>query len=376
MRSDEVNARIASVGRPTSGQNIASLAMTRDHAVVEREAVGVDALHVEVIAAGLPAMIENKRVYVAYPDKAQVAVSVDYAETLLGHFGVKVGHLREAMRPRAMARVFAKSTVVIGSKLAFDIAKLNTRNGGRHGYRHPDGWVFPEVDLTLIDRAHQRTLLVEKTGDQHRPDRTIDALTVMELIGDAWWTGSSSALDEQSRTWFADLGKKVVRVRPSHQRIAEDYEGEYDTADQARNAVEKFVEEAGAFPVLIGVASAPDAVALSARLQGTGIGHELLAADNIDRAPKVFAGAGRRGAVTVTSVRLRGQDIELDSDLNVQGGGLQTIILGSLSSLRHEKHARALSGRRGEHGMTYVLRFPQDAPTQSHQVPNITITRG
>ncbi|MEV1085638.1 hypothetical protein AB0I98_46770 [Streptomyces sp. NPDC050211] len=360
----------------TDGQKIAVMAMARDHAVVERLAVGIDTLLVDIIAAGVSAIVDCERVYVAYPDEEQADVSARHAEVLLGRYEMEVGHLREAMYPQAMARIFATSTVVIGSKLAFDIAKLNTRNGGLHGYRQPDGWVFPEVDLTLIDRANQRTLLIEETGEERRRGRTIDALTAMELIGDSWWTGSTGALgDEPSRIQFAELGKNVVRIRPNHPRIVEDYDADFDTVDQACDFAEELVEEARGFPVLIGAAATPNAVTFSARLHGAGIGHELLTADNIDRASRVFAGAGRRGAVTVTSVQLRGQDIELDSGLNVEGGGLQTIILGPLPSLRDEHHARAVSGRRGDHGKTWVLRFPQKAPASGHPEPDIIITR-
>jgi hypothetical protein len=374
VRRKKTNAA-AGGGGFTDGQHIAVIAMSRDHAVVEREAVGIESQLVDVSVAGISAGIVGERVYIAYPDEKQATAAAVYAAPLLARFRVEFGLVLEAMRPSDMARIFAKSRVVIGSKLAFDIAKLNTRNGGRHGYIQPDGWVLPEVDFTLIDRANQRTVLTEQPRDERTPGRVIDALTVMDLIADAWRTGSTASVGgEQDQTHFANLGKTVVMVAPDQPRVAKDYLAQFDTVDQAWNFAARHAQEAHGFPVVFGAASASAAASFSARLHAAGVTHDVLTAENIGRSSDILAHAGRRGAVTVVGVPLRGQDIEIDGDLNAEGGGLHTIVLSPAPTLRHEIHARALSGRRGTHGESWVLSFPQEAPATGYSEPDIFIT--
>ncbi|ALG09780.1 hypothetical protein AOZ06_25340 [Kibdelosporangium phytohabitans] len=130
----------------------------------------------------------------------------------------------------------------------------------------------------------------------------VTAADANELIGDAWWTGSTEAAGgEQGRAEFARLGKSVVRVRPDRRRIAEDYDVEVADFEAAVDFAVCRVVAAQGFPVLIEVGTAAQAEAVAARLPGA----VVLTEDNADRTAEILAEAGRRGAVTVTSVRRR-----------------------------------------------------------------------
>lgn len=80
-------------------------------------------------------------------------------------------------------------------------------------------------------------------------------------------------------------------------------------------------------PVLIGTASVEQSAQLSARLSAAGLAHEVLNATQHDREAEIIAGAGARGAITVsTSMAGRGVDIVL-------GGSVQLLLWREMQRL-------------------------------------------
>lgn len=301
------------------GQMIVAIAMATDTAIVEWWGSAAQERLALVVAATARAILLDHRVYVVSPTEAGARATAAVATTLTRRFGFACGLLGESSASTTGAD---QGEIVVGTRPMFDLGRQRT------DHRPPHGWVFESVDETAADAD--------------------------ELIGTAWWTGSTEAIGgEAGRAEFARRGKVVAHVRTDHPRIAEDYDVE--VADFAA-ACEYAVRLAGAargFPVLIEVDTADQASLVAERLPGA----VLLTEHNADRAAEILAAAGRRDAITVTSIRRREHDIEPTPDLNVAGGGLRVIALGTPPSLRAEQHSRLRVGRRGEHGVTWTVRY-------------------
>jgi preprotein translocase subunit SecA len=307
-----------------------------------------------------------------------------------------------------------------------------------------DKGVYP-IDLTTgearrrhrLEGGRQEALEYVNNRKVGRPTKTVDTMTIDELVKGSWETGSSGTIDEFAEARFAELGKKVVHIAPENPRQAKDYEATFeDPQERDEFAIElierannpeisgddylKMVENPDHEPsglgashgVLVGAQTDAQAEAFAAKLRKLGYDVELLTAKNFWDRQRIFDRAAKRGAITVTSLRLRGQDpliggnakdivdnelmprlleehpelrddptlreqrraelltqVRLDlkaekSELNVAGGGLHTILLGSDPIARNETQGRARSGRQGEHGVTWVLRSTKDRPLE------------
>jgi hypothetical protein len=311
--------------RLTDGQLTVAIAMAMDRAIVEWWGSAAQERLALVVAVAARALILDERVYVVAPTDAGAVATAAVANALVQRYDGACGLLGEELNSQTLAAMAERYQVVVGSRGAFDAARMTS------GYRPPDGWVFESVDVTAAGAA--------------------------ELIGDAWWTGSTEAIGgKQGRAEFARLGKSVVQVRPDRPRIAEDYDVEVADFEAAVDYAVRQVEEAQGFPVLVEVDTALQAEAVAARLPGA----VVLVEEYAERAFEVLAQAGRRGAVTVTNIRRREHDIELEAGLDVVGGGLGVISLGTPSSFRAELHTRLRAGRLGEHGRTWTVRYPTD----------------
>src|SRR5207253_8273417 len=103
-------------------------------------------------------------------------------------------------------------------------------------------------------------------------------------------------------------------------------------------------------PVLIGTTSVEKSQALSDELKRHGIKHEVLNAKNHEREALIIAGAGQRGAVTLsTNMAGRGVDILLGEGVR-ELGGLHVIGTERHEARRIDNQLRGRAGRQGDQG--------------------------
>jgi hypothetical protein len=307
--------------RLTDGQLTVAIAMAQQLAIVEWWGSAAQERLALVVAAAARAVLLGELVYVVAPTEAGAVATSSVADTLMQRYDEACGLLDQESDSQTLAALAERCRVVVGTRSAFKVVRMTS------GYRAPDGWVFESVDVTAAGAA--------------------------ELIGSAWWTGSTEAIaDSHERADFAKLGKSVVHVAPDRPRIAKDYDVEVADLEAAVDYAVRLVEEAQGFPMLIEVDTATEVEAVAARLPGA----VMLTEETTDPVA-VLAAAGRQGAITVTNVRRREHDIELEAGLDVAGGGLGVVSLGTPPSLRAELHTRLRTGRLGENGRTWIVRF-------------------
>jgi len=123
-------------------------------------------------------------------------------------------------------------------------------------------------------------------------------------------------------------------------------------------------------PVLIGTVSVEKNELLSAYLTKEGIAHELLNAKNHEREGAITAGAGKKGAVTLsTNMAGRGVDIKLGGENATAEEREEVRNLGGLFVLGTERHEarridnqlRGRSGRQGDPGETQFFVSLEDS---------------
>jgi preprotein translocase subunit SecA len=103
-------------------------------------------------------------------------------------------------------------------------------------------------------------------------------------------------------------------------------------------------------PVLVGTGSVKESEELAGRLAGAGVPCEVLNARNDEREAELVAGAGRFGAVTIsTNMAGRGTDIRPDAR-SLALGGLYVIGTNRHESRRIDDQLRGRAGRQGEPG--------------------------
>jgi len=103
-------------------------------------------------------------------------------------------------------------------------------------------------------------------------------------------------------------------------------------------------------PVLIGTTSVEKSQTLSEELSRHGLKHEVLNAKNHDREARIIAGAGQKGAVTLsTNMAGRGVDILLGEGVT-DLGGLHVVGTERHEARRIDNQLRGRSGRQGDPG--------------------------
>ena len=103
-------------------------------------------------------------------------------------------------------------------------------------------------------------------------------------------------------------------------------------------------------PVLIGTTSVEKSQTLSEELERHGITHDVLNAKNHEREARIIAGAGQRGAVTLsTNMAGRGVDILLGDGVR-ELGGLHVIGTERHEARRIDNQLRGRAGRQGDAG--------------------------
>jgi preprotein translocase subunit SecA len=167
--------------------------------------------------------------------------------------------------------------------------------------------------------------------------------------------GTSGTLVEGARELRRDYGLHVERVAPHRaSRLARLPTRLFaDRGAQHAAAVRRAATLAAAGrPVLVGTDSVEEASALAAAFARAGVAAGVLdARHDADEAARV-TGAGRAGAITVTTQRAgRGTDIALDAAAR-DAGGLHVLNLQHSRSRRIDRQLEGRCARRGEPGTT------------------------
>ncbi|MGI5126743.1 DUF4781 domain-containing protein [Pseudonocardia sp. CA-107938] len=260
------------------------------------------------------------------------------------------------------------------------------------------------------------------------PSRTIAALTVADLLAQGEWAGmTGTAGGKAGRGQFsANYGKQVVHIEPHRRSRRVDHAPvNHATAAAARRAAltDALDAHAHGFPVLIRVGSVAEALVMEGLLWERGVAAQMITAKamHVARESEVIAHAGRRGAVTIaTDMAGRARDIQLGGAvdalvteylqrhhpdlasgvagyaeararatewaaahiaaelriLDVEGGGLHVIGVGTARNARIEDQLRGRSGRNGQHGVTRVHRSWEDRVVTEHAPVEFVAERG
>ncbi|WP_344337671.1 accessory Sec system translocase SecA2 [Brevibacterium salitolerans] len=176
-------------------------------------------------------------------------------------------------------------------------------------------------------------------------------------------TGMSGTAAEAAERLEEDLGLTTGAVptgRPCTRRDEPDRL--HLTAAQRDAAAAGAVRDAHAAgqPVLIGTGSVAESERFARRLASAGVHAQVLNAKNDAEEAKVIAGAGRAGAVTVsTQMAGRGVDIRLGPGA-AEAGGLLVLGLGRYDSARLDRQLRGRAGRQGDPGRSVFFTSLED----------------
>ena len=235
---------------------------------------------------------------------------------------------------------------------------------GLHAYRRNEHYVVREGAIELLDGVSGRvapgrvwsrglhSIVALKEG-LPPPDESITvAQTTFQRFFQRYWRlcGISGTLREAERELKQVYGMKVVCI-PLHQasrRHALPFQQFPDKASMfdavARRAQD--LHRTGQ-PVLIGIDSVDDSLALSALLRACGCPHHVLNALTDSEEAEIVSSAGTFGRITVaTRMAGRGTDIVLD-DAARAAGGLHVLCCQNNPSRRQD---RQLIGRAARHG--------------------------
>lgn len=177
---------------------------------------------------------------------------------------------------------------------------------------------------------------------------------------------------EQSREEFEKIYGLLTEVIPTRlplARIDKPLELYFDQAEK-RKAILAAIKEAADIerPVLVGSESIEESESIAENLAQMGIKCSVLNAKNNAEEAKIIAGAGERGAVTIsTNMAGRGVDIKLggadchDKDFVVSVGGLLVLSTSPRESSRITMQLRGRAGRQGDVGESRAFAALDDA---------------
>ncbi len=213
------------------------------------------------------------------------------------------------------------------------------------------------------DGLHQAVEAKERVKIQ-RETRTFATITIQNYFRMykklAGMTGTAATEAEE----LFKVYKLEVTVIPTNKPMvrADDKDLVYKTEQGKWNAVVAEVKERNALgqPILIGTTSVEKSQRLSDELKRHGVKHDVLNAKNHDREALVIAGAGQKGAVTVsTNMAGRGVDILLGEGVK-ELGGLHVIGTERHEARRIDNQLRGRSGRQGDAGTTRFYNSLED----------------
>jgi len=156
-----------------------------------------------------------------------------------------------------------------------------------------------------------------------------------------------------------------VMVIPTNKPMVREDEADlvYMTEEAKFRAVLEEVKELHEYgqPVLVGTVSIEKSEQLHTMLTRAGVPHEVLNAKNNEKEAAIIAGAGQRGAVTIsTNMAGRGTDIKLGEGV-LDLGGLRVLGTERHESRRIDNQLRGRSGRQGDAGSSrFYVSFEDD----------------
>lgn len=163
-------------------------------------------------------------------------------------------------------------------------------------------------------------------------------------------TGTAKTEEEEFQTIY---NLSVITIPTNKPMIREDMNDLVYRTEQAKfKAVTKDVMERHkkGQPVLIGTVSIEKSEELSDYLRKNGVPHNVLNAKYLEKEAEIVAGAGQRGAVTIsTNMAGRGTDIVLGEGV-AELGGLHIIGTERHESRRIDNQLRGRAGRQGDPG--------------------------
>jgi preprotein translocase subunit SecA len=185
-----------------------------------------------------------------------------------------------------------------------------------------------------------------------RQGRVLGAMTLQNLVAlypeVCGMTGTAATQADEFRAFY----KLNVEVIPTNRPVIRI--DEPDVVFPSKHAKEQAVVEeirrvhATGQPMLVGTASVEESERLSAALLG--VPHSVLNARNEEAEAGIIAGAGGRGAVTIsTNMAGRGVDIQLGEGA-AELGGLYVIGMNRHESRRIDNQLRGRAGRQGDPG--------------------------
>jgi preprotein translocase subunit SecA len=186
-----------------------------------------------------------------------------------------------------------------------------------------------------------------------RQGRVLGAMTLQNLVAlypkVCGMTGTAATQAEEFRTFY----KLDVEVIPTNRPVIRI--DEPDVVFASKRAKEQAVVEeirqvhATGQPILVGTASVEESERLSVALRHD-VRHSVLNARNEEAEAGIIAGAGARGAVTIsTNMAGRGVDIQLREGVD-ELGGLYVIGMNRHESRRIDHQLRGRAGRQGDPG--------------------------
>jgi preprotein translocase subunit SecA len=213
------------------------------------------------------------------------------------------------------------------------------------------------------DGLHQAVEAKEGQKIQ-RETRTFATITIQNYFRMyaklAGMTGTAATEAEE----LFKVYKLEVTIIPTHRPMVrkDDPDLVYKTEQGKWDAVVRDVKERNARgqPILIGTTSVDKSQRLSDELKRHGIKHDVLNAKNHEREALIIAGAGERGAVTVsTNMAGRGVDILLGEGVK-ELGGLHVMGTERHEARRIDNQLRGRAGRQGDPGTTRFYNSLED----------------
>lgn len=208
----------------------------------------------------------------------------------------------------------------------------------------------------------------------------LDTITVQALIKHfrtvGGMTGTALAAADQFREFY-DLETGAL---PTHRPLVRIDEPDriFETAEDRDAAMVELIKESHERrrPVLIGTHSVAGSEKIAGMLTDVGVEAAVLNAKNDTEEAAVIAGAGRLGAVTVsTQMAGRGVDIKLgggdgaEHDQVADLGGLLVIGHGRYHTSRLDDQLRGRAGRQGDPGTSVIFVSLEDDPTTAELHP-------
>jgi preprotein translocase subunit SecA len=244
-------------------------------------------------------------------------------------------------------------------------------------YRRDKDYIVKDGEVVIIDEFTGRQMPGRRWSDGlhqaveakegvriQRETRTFATITIQNYFRMyeklAGMTGTAATEAEE----LFKVYKLEVTVIPTHRPMVRRDEPDlvYKTEQGKWSAVIEDVRErnrAGQ-PVLIGTTSVEKSQRLSEEMDRFGIRHEVLNAKNHDREALIIAGAGKKGAVTVsTNMAGRGVDILLEEGVT-RIGGLHVIGTERHEARRIDNQLRGRSGRQGDPGSSRFFTSLED----------------